>query len=117
MSEQIPFCRVCDALEPRTENGDWLAALPEGLYGAQLDAAKGQWCSEECMKADPEYKPHESGGDLLRTVEGFASLADGGVDLAGALARSRGVTREEATRILEGACERVARGKGRRPRR
>jgi hypothetical protein len=111
LSEQIPFCRVCNALEPKTENGDWLAALPEGLYGNDLDASKSQWCSDECMRADPSYKPHESGADLLRTIRQFGSLPGVGVDLVGALARSRGVSREEVTRRLEAAADEVVRGK------
>lgn len=108
MSERIVFCRTCSSLEPKPINDGWsgvprhegwLVAQPEMIRGEVLLENLGAWCSEECMRADPHYKEFETGKEVTDAYTRFAEAV--GSDLIGALARSRGVTREEAQRIFD----------------
>lgn len=92
-------CRVCGALKPKTHNGDWLVALPSELEGAELLNNAGVWCSHDCKRADPAYKPWSSGEEMFDAFDRFGKAH--GSDLIGAFAKSRGVSESEARTALE----------------
>jgi hypothetical protein len=105
----VTKCRMCGATEPKRIPpdsplyGEWEFAAPtDALEGAVLLDNTEVWCSQECRDADPRYRRFESGADMAHSYQRFGEAC--GVDLVGALARSRGLTREEAeAKLSDGA--------------
>lgn len=105
-------CRTCGATEPKRHHpdfyGNWEIATPtDDFEGALLLENTDVWCSKECRDADPRYRPFTGGADMANAYQTFGEAA--GCDLIGALARSRGVPREEAARLFSDGCERALR--------
>src|ERR1041385_2166517 len=106
---EVTKCRTCGAMEPKRNPpdsvlyGEWEFAAPtDDLEGTVLLDNTEVWCSQECRDADPRYRKFESGQDMARSYQTFGEAC--GVDLVGALARSRGISREEAqAKLSEGA--------------
>jgi hypothetical protein len=98
-------CRVCGATEPKGEPpdsplyGNWEIAAPtDDFEGELLLANSDVWCSKECRNLDPRYRPFAGGEDMANSYQRFGEAH--GCDLIGALAKSRGVSREKASELL-----------------